>query len=153
MSREIVQLPGEGEVLLAGPTRSIVKIPGAATAGRLGVVEMHIEAGWEGPPPHTHREVDHVWYLLDGSINLTVSDTTCVFAGGSCLFVPAGVPHSFGTVGLGAATLLQIDSPRVLDSYFRELAEAFPPGRPVDPAKVGDIMRRHDTHPVTGIAG
>ena len=49
-SSVVVRQPGEGEVLRAGPTVSVVKVAGTSTDDRLGVVEMHLEAGWDGPP-------------------------------------------------------------------------------------------------------
>lgn len=143
----VVSEPGEGERLIAGPTVTIVKVPGNATGGRLGVVEMHLQADWPGPPSHVHEEVEHCWYVLEGSVTLTIDDDTSRFGPGSCLFVPAGTPHAFSTADGPAAVVLQVDSPRPLDDYFRELAAAFPPGEPVDPAEVADIMRRHDTTP------
>ena len=140
--------PGEGEALHAGPTSSIVRVPGAATDQRLSVVEMTVQADWPGPPPHVHERIDHVWFVLDGEIQLTVDDGTATYGPGSCVFVPAGTSHGFGTSPHSAATMLQIDTPEALDAYFRELATTFPPGAPVDPAQVGDVMRRHDTFPV-----
>lgn len=149
MARELISASGEVEILQAGPTESIVKVPGSATDDRLSAVEMRIEAGWSGPPPHIHHNVDHLWYVLDGLVQLRVGDTAATFEPGSCLYVPSGTPHSFGTPPEASAKMLQIDTPRPLDAYFRELATSFPPGQPVDPRLVGEIMRRHDTHPIS----
>lgn len=139
---------GEGELLAAGPTRTIVKVPGEAADGRLGVVEMHISAGWEGPPPHVHKVVEHVWYVLSGTVELTLGEQVERYDAGACVYVPAGTPHRFSTSGCPDAVILQIDTPQALDGYFRDLVEAFPAGRPVDPVMVGEIMRRHDTYPI-----
>jgi mannose-6-phosphate isomerase-like protein (cupin superfamily) len=148
-SSAVVRQPGEGEVLRAGPTVSVVKVAGTSTDDRLGAVEMHLEAGWDGPPAHVHEHVNHLWYVLAGSVLLTIHGHQDLYTRGSCLFVPSGTPHAFGTADNSAAVLLQVDTPQSLDGYFRELVESFPPGVPVDPARIADIMRRHDTHPVT----
>lgn len=143
-----VRLPGEGEELRAGPTVSVVKVPGTATDGQLGVAEMHLDAGWEGPPPHVHKQVHHVWYVLGGEVVFSVAGQSDRYPSGSCLYVPAGIPHGFSTGKGASATVLQIDTPRSLDGYFRDLVESFPPGEPVDPASVAVVMRRHDTYPI-----
>lgn len=148
MSEPMIKRPGEGEQLDAGPTTTVVKVSGAATGGRLGFVEMRIDAGWAGPPPHVHRRVCHVWYVLEGALQLTIGEETGLHGAGTSVFVPAGTPHGFGTPEGRPAVLLQVDTPMALDGYFRELTDAFPPGRPVDPDLVGEIMRRHDTIPV-----
>lgn len=148
-SSAIVRQPGEGEILRAGPTVSVVKVAGTSNGDRLGAVEMHLEAGWDGPPAHVHEQVDHLWYVLAGEVQLTIDDRRDRYAEGSCLFVPAGTPHAFGTSDTSQAVMLQVDTPRSLDGYFRELVEAFPPGVAPDPARIAAIMRRHDTRPVS----
>lgn len=144
----VVAAPGCGEVATAGPTRSLIKVGSAATGGRLSAVEMHLQGGWSGPPPHVHGTVDHLWWVLAGAVRLTVGSEAHACGPGSCVYVPAHVVHGFSTADSDGATLLQVDSPRALDGYFRDLAAAFPPDRPVDPAAVAAIMRRHDTQPV-----
>ena len=148
MAQPLISNPGEGEVMHAGPTETIVRVPGSASDGRLGAVELHLPAGWEGPPAHTHERVEHLWYVIDGDVVLTVGDVRATHSAGACIYVPAGVPHAFSTDGAGPAVVLQVDTPESLDDYFRELVLAFPPGRPVDPVQVADIMRRHDTRPL-----
>ena len=148
MSSPTTRLPGEGEELRAGPTVSVVKVPGTANDGQLGVVEMRLDAGWEGPPLHVHKHVHHIWYVLEGDVMFNVAGQSDRYPKGSCLYVPAAVPHGFSTRGGGSATVLQVDTPRSLDGYFRDLAQSFPPGQPVDPAAVAAVMRRHDTYPV-----
>ena len=148
MKTPVISMPGQGEVMPAGPTRTLVRVPGAATDDRLGVVELHVEAGWSGPPPHSHGEAEHLWYVLDGEIELLVDEDRATYGPGSCLYIPAGLPHGFATEDSGPSVMLQVDTPRALDGYFRDLVGAFPPGRPVDPVQVAEIMRRHDTRPL-----
>lgn len=144
----VVLEAGAGERILAGPSVNRVLVGGDDTGGRLSAIEMEIGSGFGGPPPHVHGELDHVWYVLAGQVRLTVGDVVGEFTEGACLFVPAGVAHAFANPFDVATRILEVDSPRALDGYFRDLAAAFPPGTPVDPAAVGRIMARHDTRPV-----
>lgn len=135
-----------GERVVAGPTSSEILLPGSVTDGQLSVVLMTLPSGWGGPPPHTHRQVAHVWYVLSGQVRLTLDDDEAIYDVGDCVFVPAGTPHAFGPAT--DAQLLQVDSPVALDDYFRDLAATFGGGRTPDPSAIGEVMRRHDTFPV-----
>ena len=149
MTESILRRPDSGERLDAGPTSSVVKIGGDATGGRLSAVVIEVAADWEGPPPHVHARVDHLWWAIDGRLLLTVDGTRSSVEPGSCAFVPAGTPHSFASGPDSAATFLQVDSPMALDGYFRDLAGSIPAaGRP-DPLLIGEIMQRHDTSPTS----
>lgn len=150
MGEPVSQGPGEGKRLVAGPTTTLVKVPGATTDGRLSAVEMHLDGGWEGPPPHRHERIDHLWWVLDGEVAFQIGDTTNRATAGTCVFVPAGATHGFSTAGGAGAVVLQVDTPEALDGYFADLAAAFPNATPPVPAVVGEIMHRHDTHPVNG---
>ena len=137
----------EGTALALGPTRTVVKVAGASTGGRLGVVEMRVEGGWAGPPPHVHDVVDHVWYVVSGAVDLVVDGERVRAQAGDLAFVPAGVSHTFSTAEAGPATLLEVDTGRALDGYFRDLERALG-GGPVDGVAVAEVMRRRDTRPV-----
>ena len=140
----------DSEAIPAGPSMTLVRVPGSATGARTSAVEMRIDGGWEGPPPHVHEVVDHLWYVVDGEVTMALrDDPPRTFGPGACAYVPAGVPHTFSTSGTAGVTMLQVDTGQPLDGYFRDLAAAFPPGQPVDRTKVGEIMRRHDTRPVS----
>ena len=135
---------GSGEELHIGPTSTVVKIPGSRTGGRLGVVEMRLPAGFDGPPPHVHRSVDHLWVVLSGSVDLVAGDHTHRAGAGDLTLVPSGVPHTFSTTTSGPAVLLEVDLGRALDGYLRDLRDVLGRG-PVDAGAVAAVMARHDT--------
>lgn len=143
MNATVIGVSG-GDRMQIGPTVTVVKVPGALTAGRFGVVEMHVPADFAGPPPHVHRSVDHLWGILDGTLDLLL-DGRCRRAGaGDLALVPAGTVHAFSTAAGGPAVLLEVDIGRALDGYFRELREAIGAG-PVASEVVERVMARHDT--------
>ena len=133
-----------GEILRIGPTTTLVKIPGSATGGRLGVVEMHVPGGFDGPPSHVHASVDHLWLVREGDVDLLVGDRVSRAAAGDLVLVPSGVPHSFSTARSGPVVLLEVDLGRALDGYLRELQDVLGEG-PVEPGAVAAVMARHDT--------
>jgi quercetin dioxygenase-like cupin family protein len=139
--------PDGGTIVSIGPTRNLVKVPGADTDQRLGVVEMSLAAGFAGPPPHVHNHIDHVFYVLAGTVRVRVDRTDHLLCAGSCAFIPAGTPHTFATTDVHSARLLSVDTPQPLDGYYADLASAFPTGVAVNPAVVAEIQARHDTYP------
>lgn len=141
----VITNPGTGTRIVAGPTTNEVLVPGAATAGALSAIGMHLPAGWNGPPPHVHERQAHLWYVLAGEVELMIDGRSSSYPGGSCLWVPPGVPHGFSTVV--AATVLQVDTP-ALDDYFTDLASALGSAERPDPAAIAAVMARHDTRVV-----
>jgi quercetin dioxygenase-like cupin family protein len=141
----LVTRSDEGQLILAGPSVSAVKVSGSVTEDRASVIEMTLDAAWQGPPPHIHNEIDHVWYVVNGRVRARFGDDEIELSPGDVAWVAHGQPHSFAT-GAEQATMLQIDTPRALDAYFWDLADAFPRGTRPDARLVGEIMARHDTH-------
>ncbi|HMB71735.1 MAG TPA: cupin domain-containing protein [bacterium] len=47
-----------------------------------------------GMPLHTNR-IEHEQYVLRGRARVRIGDTDHVVSGGNCLYIPAGVPHSY----------------------------------------------------------
>lgn len=136
-----------GDRLAIGPARTVVRVAGASTRDRLSVVEMHVPGGWDGPPVHVHEVVDHVWYVVTGQVDVLIDGQRTRARSGDVALVPRGVAHTFSTLDSGPVTLLEVDSGRALDGYFRDLERVLRTGV-VDPAAVGAVMRRHDTRPV-----
>jgi mannose-6-phosphate isomerase-like protein (cupin superfamily) len=139
--------PGGGDVLTIGPTRNYVKITGAEADGRLDVVEIALAGGFAGPPPHVHTRIDHIFYVLEGTLRVRLGQSDHLLSAGSCAFIPAGTPHTFATTEATSARFLTVDTPEPLDVYLAELAAAFPAGSTVTPEVVTQIQARHDTFP------
>ena len=64
--------------------------------GRLALPRRGIgPPGFPGPPLHRHRELHDMFYVLEGSLFLTVGDETLELESGSFACVPPGTPHTF----------------------------------------------------------
>jgi mannose-6-phosphate isomerase-like protein (cupin superfamily) len=149
MGSSVVQRAKTGRSIVVGPTRNRLLVSADDSDGRVGVIEMELAPGFGGPPLHAHHELEHVWYVLAGCVRVVVGPTDLTLEAGGCVYVPKDTPHTFGNGGDTVARLLEVDSPRTLDTYFEELAAAIPSGMPADPELVAPILARHDTHLVT----
>jgi quercetin dioxygenase-like cupin family protein len=69
---------------------------------------------------HTHDHEDEAFLVLEGSIDVTVADSTTSVQAGGFAFGPRGVPHSYAVTS-EQAHLLVISSPGGIEDFFREL--------------------------------
>ncbi len=136
--------PGEGERHAAGPTSEVViKAAGEQTAGILFFSEAVIGPGFPGPPPHRHRELHDLFYVLEGTLTLLLADETHELGPGSFACVPPGVVHTFSNPGDAPVRFLNVNTPAGWEHYMRELAEAARSG-PLTPETIGRVASRHD---------
>jgi len=59
-----------------------------------------IEPG-AGAPLHVHKDVDEIFILLEGTLDLRLGDEQRLVEANHTIAVPAGVPHAFVAVGPG----------------------------------------------------
>jgi quercetin dioxygenase-like cupin family protein len=50
-------------------------------------------------PAHRHDTIEHEQVVLEGEMHLTLDDQALVVRAGECLFIPAGVIHSYENRG------------------------------------------------------
>jgi mannose-6-phosphate isomerase-like protein (cupin superfamily) len=137
---------GEGPTFAVGPTL-ITSLVDSRVTDQVFVAEHRLPGGFEGPPPHRHRDMLHVFYVLEGQVQFSAGDEQLLGEPGDTVFVPNGVAHRFGNNLAELARMLEFNLPGGFDSYYAELETAFPAGAPVVPAKVQEIMSRHDIEP------
>jgi mannose-6-phosphate isomerase-like protein (cupin superfamily) len=138
----IIISAGDGEKLACGPTTTTVLISGQSCG--IGIVELEFPQSFDGPPLHIHDRVDHVWYVVSGTVDVEIGDRVALLGPGSAAFVPAGTAHKL-SVHRGPARILEIDTRGGLDAYYRELAREFPADRDVEAQAIATIQNRHAT--------
>ena len=92
---------------------------------------------WTGSGPdymHVHYSDDEAWHVLEGRLVFRFEDGEREASGGSTVFVPAGVPHTYCDPE-GRSRYLMILTPN-LSRLIRELHQA-----PI--ADHGEIMRKY----------
>jgi len=141
--------PDEGELLRAGPVLHRVLEDGTVTAGRLGLVECRLPAGWTGPPQHVHRAHDETFFVLTGHVRFTTGADVHVLGAGGLFAAGIGTQHTFGNAdaSVPASLLLGVTPQRYVD-YFRELQDLQPGANGLlDPAEITALMARYATAP------
>jgi quercetin dioxygenase-like cupin family protein len=77
-----------------------------------------------GPPPHIHSREDETFYVVSGSLEMVLGDSTYQAKAGDFVFIPRGTVHRFRNLGPNTAIQLVTFVPAGMEKYFREV---FPP--------------------------
>lgn len=126
---------GEGEGLWFIGVHACVKASGAATDGRVTIIE-HTAPQGVGSPLHVHSREDECFYVLEGDLTFWVGGRTIAGPAGSFVYGPRGIPHTF-VVASEQARFLLVAEPGGFDGFMRALsvpataATLPPPGTPV----------------------
>jgi quercetin dioxygenase-like cupin family protein len=118
------------------------------TSGALDMFEVVIPPNSRMPVPHHHRDWEETIYGLEGVVTWTVAGKRIEIKPGDDLFIPRGVVHGFVNEMQAIAKMLCVLTPGVLGpEFFREMAVAIGGPVPPDPARMGEIMKRHGLIP------
>ena len=139
----LLQGPGEGEHHDAGSAQILIKADGEHTGGSFYLAESTLAPGFAGPPPHRHRRLHDMFYVLEGTLTLLLGEETVETGPGSFACVPPGVVHTFRNDSDGPVRLLNFNTPAGFEHYMRDLAEAARSG-PLTPDVIGRVASRYD---------
>jgi mannose-6-phosphate isomerase-like protein (cupin superfamily) len=134
----------EGEGIDVGRSSIVLKGTGASSDGMFFLSETTVEPGFLGPPPHVHRELHDLFYVLDGTLTLRDGDETIAAGPGSFACFPPGTVHTFSNPGDESVRFLNFNTPAGWEGYMRELGAAFAGGGPPTPDEMGRIASRYD---------
>lgn len=143
-----VLAPGAGEGVGAVGVAITFKTVGAQSGGQFLTLEYTAPPHFSGPPPHWHKVTTEIFYVVDGSLTLTVDGESTTVGAGGYAFVPPGVVHGFANQGDAPAKFFLLASPAGLEDYFAELSELIkgePSWPPTDMSKVAALMAKYDT--------
>jgi len=70
-----------------------------------------------------HFKRDEMFYVLEGTVELTAADHTAIAGPGSFVFVPRPVVHRFRNAGTTTVRMLECSLPGGLDRYFEAISD------------------------------
>jgi mannose-6-phosphate isomerase-like protein (cupin superfamily) len=115
-----------------------------ATGGALSVL-----LGWhkpgEEPPDHVHYGQEEIFFIVDGTYELTIGGQTSTVGPGTIVFLPRNTVHRFRNVGEKTASMLDWSLPGGQDHYFRAISE-LSAGGGFTGEKAMDISKKFDTN-------
>ena len=107
-----------------GPTGFAIKATAEDTGGQIYVAETTVEAGFPGPPPHTHQRMTDMFYVLEGTLTIHVDGEEREAGPGTFACFPPGVVHTFANRSDAPARFLNLSTPGGFEGYMRALADA-----------------------------
>lgn len=145
-----------GQVLAAGGGDAVTalgvvitfKTTGAQSAGQFLTLEYTAPPHFSGPPLHWHKVTTEIFYVLEGSLTVTVDGQSTTVGPGGYAFISPGVVHGFANQTDAPARYFLIASPAGLEDYFAEMTEMIkdePSWPPKDMGKMVALMARYDT--------
>ena len=135
--------PGEGERHDAGSAQIVILATGEHTGGTFFMSETVLAPRFAGPPPHRHRELHDMFYVLEGTLTLVLGDREVQAAPGTFACAPPGVVHTFRNDTDGTVRMLNLNTPAGWEEYMRALAAAAQEG-PLTPEVIGGVASRYD---------
>ena len=115
-----------------------------ATDGALSVIIGSHKPG-EGPPDHVHFSQEEVFFIVEGTYELTVGGQTSTAGPGTIVFIPRNVVHRFKNVGHTTARMLDWSLPGGQDHYFKAISE-LAAGGSFTGEKAIEISKKFDTN-------
>ena len=140
----VILLPGEGECIAAGAGAAVMKATAETTGGAFSMSEATFPAGMNGPPPHAHRYTTDTFYVLEGTLHMTVGDREIDASAGSYILVPPGVVHTFANISDEPVRFLNISAPGGLEKYLRDVADATRLGTMPETPDFAAIVAKYD---------
>ncbi len=87
--------PDGGELIQPAPVQIRILEDGTTTAHRLGLAEIRIPPGAQGPPQHRHARHDEGFYIVSGTVRFTTGESVSDAGPGTLVMIPPGAPHTF----------------------------------------------------------
>jgi quercetin dioxygenase-like cupin family protein len=93
-----------------------------ATGGAISAIMGWHKPG-EGPPDHLHLTQEEIFFVLEGTYELTVGGQTTTAGPGTIVFIPRTVIHRFKNIGDTTACMLDWSVPGGQDRYFKTISD------------------------------
>jgi mannose-6-phosphate isomerase-like protein (cupin superfamily) len=135
--------PGEGLHAPLGPVGTVHKVPGAATEGRLAIVEHTLRPRYLATPMHRHSREDELSIVLAGQLGVKLGDEVVVATAGSYVLKPRGQWHAYWNAGDTELRFIELLVPAGVEGYFEELSRLF---ATVDAPLADEVQRLADQY-------
>jgi mannose-6-phosphate isomerase-like protein (cupin superfamily) len=146
----VVQFPGQGASLDLHGNRVTILTSGSQTAGQWSVLEFSAVPHFPGPSPHWHANTTAAFYVLEGTLTLSMDGERIQAPAGSFVQIAPGTVHKYRNATANPVRFLMFLSPAGFEHYFEALSalvasEAVWP--PADEGKLERLTARFDQHP------
>ena len=100
----------------------------------VGIVELAVPPGWNGPPLH-HHDFDEAFYVLEGELTFQLGEELRTARPGKLIFARRGAIHTLANLGEQRARYLVVCTPGEFIHYFERLTGPAPADATLSPQK------------------
>ncbi len=116
-----------------------ILVPGEATGG-LSCTLIQTSPPGGAPPPHSHRNEDETFFVLEGNYEFLASGQWKAVSSGQAVVGIRGEVHTFRNVGTTAGRMLVFVAPAGMEKYLEEISLL---SMPEDAAQLFAISERY----------
>jgi len=116
-----------------------ILVSGETTGGRSTTFTEEVPPG-AGPPPHSHRNEDETFFILQGEFEFTENGATVKRRAGESFHARRGAVHGFRNSGTSQGKVLVFVAPAGIDRFFEEISAL---SMPQDAPKLMQIGERY----------
>ena len=113
------------------------------TGGAISVLMGWHKPG-EGPGDHVHFSQEEMFFIVEGTYEMTVGGQTTTAGPGTIVFIPRNVVHRFKNIGDTTGCMLDWTLPGGQDHYFKAISD-LAAGGGLTVEKVTEINKKFDT--------
>jgi mannose-6-phosphate isomerase-like protein (cupin superfamily) len=96
------------------------KIRSEFTNGQFCCHEITVQPKYAGPPPHLHKELDEIMYVIEGTATVMVGNAVTEVHAGDYHLRPHGIVHTFWNSGDKPVRFIDMNPNQDFISYFEE---------------------------------
>jgi len=133
--------PGEGNRYDSRDNDAIIKVGVEDTGGAFELVDEICRPGFESRN-HKHDTRSQTFYIMEGSGYFNIDGDEFEGEAGTCVHVPAGVPHLVGSKG--GMRMLMVFAPGGIEALFSAVRD-LPPEKAKDGEFTKGLAEAHDT--------
>jgi len=135
---------GEGKRIRFGPDQVTYKVFTAETQGRFEFFELAMPTGDAEPEVHIHRNMEEMFYVLEGQAAFVLGDTETTGKPGTFVLIPRGTWHGIANGGSQPCRVLVTFSPgNNMHEYFEQAGRIVGSSQP-DAAALRQLSIKYD---------
>ena len=118
----------------------------AETGGATTVFESTEMPGYK-TNIHRHNNAEETFYILEGTLTISIGGETHHLGPGSYVFIPRGTIHAQGNLTNKPVRFITTVTPGGIEDFFKDRAELLKTIKPGDPgfdAKYRPILKKHE---------
>ena len=115
--------PGGGRRYPMGPLTAVFKADLGETAELYSVSEWWLEPRTGGPTPHQHED-EHIFYVLEGTLSVSLDGAWSEASAGAYIVIPGGVLHTFENRSGARAGFISFNTPGGFEERMAHIAPA-----------------------------